>query len=301
MWEDCFKELERILKDNLEYRGLKNAFLEGELKKAAESLMEGDTVFIVTGFVIRDAAVGETDGPIGAVSLAGALKELGKEVIFITDIYSKNLLVKCAGARGICCPIKVIDHDVNRWFSLNLLKIYKPSHIISIERPGRAMDGKCYSMRGEDLSDIIPIMDPLFEEAARQGIKTIAIGDGGNEIGMGKIRGFVEDSVDKGKLICASFAADYLIVAGVSNWGAHALVASLSCLTGKSLLHDANTEIDMLKSIVEAGAVDGCTKKRAMTVDGLNLEENIKIFMALKDTVEKQFYQTRSELAPAKI
>lgn len=282
---DCFKVLEKVLKENLEYRGLKKAFLEGELKKAAESLIEGDTIFIVTGFVIRDAAVGETDGPIGAVSLAGALKELGKRVIFITDIYSQNLLKKCAEARGIRCSMEVINHDINMWVSLNLLNIYKPSHIISIERPGKAMDGKCYSMRGEDLSDIVPIMDTLFEEAARQGVKTIAIGDGGNEIGMGKIRHFVEDSVDKGKLICASFAADFLIVAGVSNWGGHALAAGLSCLAGKSLLHNINTEIAMLKSIVEAGAVDGCTKKRTMTVDGLSLEENIKVFLELKDAL----------------
>jgi len=301
MHQNHFEELEKILKDNLGNRGLKEAFLEGELKSAAESLLDGDTVFIVTGFVIKDAVVGETDGPIGAVSLAGALEQLGKNVLFITDMYSANMLKKCADVRGVTGPIEVINHDISRWLSQNLLKIYKPSHIIAIERPGKAMDGKCYSMRGEDLSDIVPIIDTLFEEAAEMGITTIGIGDGGNEIGMGKIRSSVIKSVPMGETICASFASDYLIVAGVSNWGAHALAAALSILAQRNLLHNINKELEMLRRLVEAGAVDGCTKKRTMTVDGLSLEENLKVFLALKDAVEEQIHQTRNVPAQARI
>jgi len=169
-----------------------------------------------------------------------------------------------------------------------IIDIYKPSHIIAVERPGKAQDGKCYSMRGEDISDIVPMMDELFEEARKVGITTIAVGDGGNEIGMGKVRSHVIDLIPNGKLICASFASDFLIVAGVSNWGAHALVASLSILSGINLLHDINTEILMLQKMVEAGAVDGCTKKKSMTVDGISLEENLNILMELKYVVHQK-------------
>ncbi|MPN63372.1 hypothetical protein SDC9_211130 [bioreactor metagenome] len=39
----------------------------------------------------------------------------------------------------------------------------------------------------------------------------------------------------------------------------------------------------MLKSAVDAGAVDGCTKKRSLTVDGLSLEDNLNAFMSIKN------------------
>jgi len=288
MHYDSFKIIEDILVNNMEQRGLKKAFLKGQLKKAAESLLEGDSIIIVTGFAIKDAAVGETDGPIGAVSLAGALEELGKKVVLNTDGFSGNILKSCIDVRGVRSTIEVINHDISTLHAQEIIDIYKPSHIIAVERPGKAMDGKCYSMRGEDISDIVPMMDELFEEAKKVGITTIAVGDGGNEIGMGKIRSHVIELIPNGKLICASFASDFLIVAGVSNWGAHALVASLSILSGINLLHDINTEILMLQKMVEAGAVDGCTKKKSMTVDGISLEENLNILMELKYVVHQK-------------
>ncbi|MEA4962928.1 DUF4392 domain-containing protein [Lutispora sp.] len=283
MHQGYFKELENILKANLGSRGLENAFLEGELKKAARSLMEGDTIFIVTGFMVKDAGIGETDGPIGAVSMAAALEELGKRVVLISDKYSGDILTQCSLARGVNAAMEIIGSHIGRQLSQRLLKEYKPSHIIAVERPGRAADGICYSMRGEDLSGLVPIMDDLFEEAKKAGVITIGIGDGGNEIGMGKIRPYIVNSVDKGELICAAFASDFLIAAGVSNWGGHALAAALSLLSHKMLLHDINTEIAMLKSAVDAGAVDGCTKKRSLTVDGLSLEDNLNAFMSIKN------------------
>lgn len=283
MHQGYFKELENILKANLGYRGMENAFLEGELKKAARSLIEGDTIFIVTGFMVKDAGIGETDGPIGAVSMAAALEELGKRVVLISDKYSGDILTQCSLARGVNAAMEIIGSHIGRQLSQRLLKEYKPSHIIAVERPGRAADGICYSMRGEDLSGMVPIMDDLFEEAKKAGVITIGIGDGGNEIGMGKIRPYIVNSVDKGELICAAFASDFLIAAGVSNWGGHALAAALSLLSHKMLLHDINTEIAMLKSAVDAGAVDGCTKKRSLTVDGLSLEDNLNAFMSIKN------------------
>ena len=260
--------------------------LEGELEGAASSLLKGKTILIVTGFVIRDTLTGETDGPIGALSLAGALEHLGKKVILITDEYSESLLYSCRKVRGLICPIEIIPAGSESLFCKRLLKKYKPTHVIAIERPGRTADGCCYSMRGEDLSDIVPNTDILFEEANNRGVITIAVGDGGNEVGMGKIRTYVIDSVYNGEKICAAVITDFLIIAGVSNWGGHALSAALSILTKIMLLHDKETEEKLLESIVEAGAVDGCTKKRTMTVDGLSLEDNLNILDLLRNTVE---------------
>lgn len=281
-----YNQLENIIRKNLIQRGMAGIELAGELERAAGSLLKGETVFIVTGFVIRAAMKGETDGPIGAVSMAEALDHLGKKVVFITDEYSKDILYSCCAVTGLTCPIEIVPICREALFFHKLLDEYKPTHVVAIERPGRGSDGRCYSMRGEDLSDIVPNTDILFEEACYQGITTIAVGDGGNEVGMGRIRPYVIDSLYNGRKICAAVATDFLIIAGVSNWGGHALAAALSIMAGEMLLHNTDIEEKLLENIIEAGAVDGCTKKGTMTVDGLSLEDNLDILELLRETAK---------------
>lgn len=287
MRENYYTKMEKIIRKNLEQRGMNGIELPGELKGAAESLLEGETILIVTGFVIRDVMTGETDGPIGAISLAGALEQLGKKVVLITDKYSERIMYGCLTEKQLSCTIEIISAGYERLFCRRILEKYKPTHAVAIERPGRALDGRCYSMKGEDLSDIVPNTDTLFEEAHEEGVVTIAVGDGGNEVGMGKISPYVTSYVNNGKKICAALVTDFLIASGVSNWGGHALAAALSILTGTMLLHDSETEAKLLESIVEAGAVDGCTKQRMMSVDGLSLEINLDILNLLRNTAEQ--------------
>lgn len=286
MNKEYYKQMEKIIRKNLEHRGLDGIGLEGELYRAAESLMGGGTILIVTGFVIRDAMQGETDGPVGAVSLAGALEQMGKKAVLVSDRYSRNILESCLEAKGLACPVEVIPSGNEGLLCRNMFERYRPTHIVAIERPGRAADGHCYSMRGEDITDVVPNTDILLEEAEARGAVTVAVGDGGNEAGMGKVRAYIIDSLYNGKRICAAASADYLIPAGVSNWGGHALAAALSIMDGRMLLHDGATEEKLLKRIVAAGAVDGCTKKRTLTVDGLSLEENLSVLNQLRDIVK---------------
>ncbi|GAA0180573.1 DUF4392 domain-containing protein [Clostridium sediminicola] len=281
--------MEKIIRKNLNRRGMDKINLFGEFEKGAIDLLSSTTVMIVTGFVIKDKLIGETDGPIGAISLASALEKLGKKVIIVTDKYSKNILFNCSLVKGVKAIIESVPYIEAEEFCYYLLEKYKPSHIVSIERPGRSDDGFCYSMRGEKLSDVVPNTDVLFQESMHLGITTLAVGDGGNEVGMGKVSSFVRESVEQGDIICASISTDYLIVAGVSNWGGHALCAALSILTSTMLLHDNEIEIEILKSMVNAGAVDGCTKRRTMTVDGISLEENIEILEKLRSVVKSYF------------
>lgn len=61
-------------------------------------------------------------------------------------------------------------------------------------------------------------------------MSTIGIGDGGNEIGMGKVHKRVVDGITNGRRIASSVTTDHLITAGVSNWGGSALVAAMAIL-----------------------------------------------------------------------
>jgi len=283
---DYFKKLEEIIRENLGSRGMDRVCLFGEMENAAMALIKADTIIVATGFVIKDKFAGETDGPLGAVSIANALHRLDKKVIMITDIYSKEMLRAALQLMGLKCPLEILVKGDEVNFCKSILRKYQPDCILSIERPGEAFDGKIYSMRGECLSDMIPSMDYLFREAKKRGLSTIGIGDGGNEIGMGKIKQYVVENIPKGDIISASFATNHLILAGVSNWGAHALVAAISLLVHEDLLYSSEKEVEILKAIVNEGAVDGLTKERTLTVDGISLEDNIRIFDTIKLIIE---------------
>ena len=65
--------------------------------------------------------------------------------------------------------------------------------------------------------------------------KTIGIGDGGNEIGMGTVPW--EELVRRlprkeASAIPCRIATDWNIIAGTSNWGAFALAAAVALLAG---------------------------------------------------------------------
>ena len=217
---------------------------------------------------------GETDGPPGALVLADALHKMGKEVALVTDQYSSFLL-----KAGLTCYANdlvihtISDHQETADDEmLQLIEAFTPEHSVAIERPGRALDGHSYSMRGEKLDHVIPQLDLLFDPPCDRPYVTTAIGDGGNEMGMGKVYDFIRCHVHLGKKIGCVTKADYVIPAGISNWAGYGLAAALSLLSRQNLLPPPGTERNVLEKMVQAGAVDGCTKKREVSVDGVPLD-----------------------------
>ncbi len=139
-----------------------------------------------------------------------------------------------------------------------------------------------HNMRGEIIDDVTPPLDELFEgiKAARPDVFTLGIGDGGNEIGMGcfpweQLRSAIQRG--PGAQIACRIATDEVITAGISNWGAYALIAAMGILDPKLPVReilDVDFEGDILKRLVaKAGAVDGVTLKREPTVDGVSSED----------------------------
>ena len=122
----------------------------------------------------------------------------------------------------------------------------------------------------------------LFAPAAHSNrLASIGIGDGGNEIGMGKIpHDTIVRNIPNGDLIHCRVATDHLIVAGVSNWGAYALAAGVALLREVELpaeLFDPERERAILQTMVDAGPlVDGVTNRQTATVDGLSWDEYVR-------------------------
>ena len=283
-----FDEIERIIQYNLSNRGLDKIQLHGQMENCVSSLSISNTAVIVTGFPVKSAGIGETDGPPGALALAYALEKLNKKVIIVTDNYTEALIQAGVKLLQLDAEIYIFEEGREEEQSEEIINKYKPEHIIAIERPGRSWDNKCYSMYGEDITSYCPNTDILFIKAKENNIPTSAVGDGGNELGMGKVKEIVKRDVKKGNLIFAQLETDNLVVAGVSNWGAFGICSGLSILNETALMLNENEYEELMNEIVRSGAVDGCSKEREVSVDGLSYEENLAVFSRLKELAEKE-------------
>ncbi len=143
----------------------------------------------------------------------------------------------------------------------------QPDAVVSIERPGFAADGRYYNMRGEDISDRAAIFDPFLDQAS---CPTIAIGDGGNEIGMGNIA----DTIATLDIAGSVTRCDELLVADVSNWGAYGLIALLAVWEQKDLLA-AVSPVGILDYLSVRGSVDGVTRENTVKLVCLQGHEAI--------------------------
>ena len=252
----------------------------GELEAAARSLAGATSVGLITGFFVPRGEVlaPETDGPVGTALLAAGLAACGVPARIAVD-------TPCAGAVRAAVaeagqPVTVDEVGVDDQTGLDgLLATWRGaflSHAISIERCGRSADGRPRNMRGVDVGNWTAPLDDLFLGGPWT---RLAVGDGGNEIGMGWLpAGLVARAVPNGETIACVTPCDHLVVAGVSNWGAYGLLAALAvvrpgwAMTLATFLGAAR-DLAVTRAVVEhAGAVDGVTALREATVDGFGPE-----------------------------
>lgn len=280
--------LRAAVQTGLSARGLPDRGAPAELAEAVGVLRSARSVVVTTGFCIPATMTGETDGPPGAAVLAAALARLGATVHVVTDRFSVDLVRACLSVRGAVTTdpgvssdaaaaqvtVSEVPHIGARAWCCELIARVRPDGVVSVERPGAAADGRPYSMRGEDLSAVSANTDALFTEAKRLAIPTIAVGDGGNELGMGRIRDLVCAGVPRGQLISAETEADIVITARVSNWGAYAIIAALELAVEAPLIHSPADEAALLRAVAELGGVDGVSLRAEPTVDGLSLAVN---------------------------
>lgn len=225
-------------------------------------------ILIGTGFPVVKTF--ETDGPVGAIALYEVFEKLGAT----PHIVCGRPLSRALAERYRVHEIRVGDHDRREQEALDALAHYKPEAIISIERPGQAADGEYYNMRGESISEHTACFDTFLNFAD---CPTIAIGDGGNEIGMGK----VADALKYLNIVPAATTCDELIVADVSNWGAYGIISFLSLWNGRDFLREI-VPLDILRYISGLGSVDGVTRVNRLTEDSLDVGEGESVLRELR-------------------
>ncbi len=251
-------------------RGLLEHMPAPDLDKAAELLEKAGRIVLVTGFPITGSNIGETDGPIGTVSLAAALQKAGKQVWILTDPLSDQLVgacCDCLSLRSQIPPVMVASAALEdgKAGCDALLELAQPDLIITLERPGKGRDGHFHNMRGQFIDHMTADTDSLLEA----GIPVISIGDGGNELGMGNYFDIIGRFVNHGELIAAEKCCTVPLAAGISNFWGWGLGALLSAIYKKDLMTTAFEEEALLEACVKAGGVDGVLKEAILSVDGL--------------------------------
>jgi len=248
---------------------VRRALTAGYCDRAANLILKNKgRVLIGTGFPVGGSF--ETDGPIGAIALYRVLERLGHEPIFgCAPPISKVL---AGDFRTLEVPI--LSWEATRPIVEVALAEIQPAVIVSIERPGVAKDGRYYNMRGKDISDSLAKFDLFFDLC---NCPTIGVGDGGNEIGMGNIY----DELAQLAIVPAVTRCDELVIATVSNWGVYGIIAAMSRELRQDLF-SLFDPVEIVRHLVDRGAVDGKTGVAECTEDGFPLTVGLSIIAQLR-------------------
>jgi hypothetical protein len=269
-------------------------------------------VYIITGFVLRSYEKAETDGPIGALALARALvvafdakpiivcpeEALGavERLAAVMGLHSSQALSDVQNS-SLTVGILVFSKEVGDALPVADLLIAnaRPDYAISIEAPGANEKGVYHNAVGLDVSALEAKSDLLFSTLQRSGVPTLAIGDLGNECGMGALKATIDQYIPYaaagsckcgcGGGIAAVTAADEVLTATVSNWGAYAISAALGYLTRNTdAIYTPELEDRALLAATEAGLID-VYGWRIPAVDGINATIITSIVTLMRECV----------------
>ncbi len=292
----------------------------GDLARASLAFLAAPSVLLLTGFPCRLASAqpAETDGPSGAVALAGAALALGKRAALATDECCAGALAAALASRGsaalaAACALHAFPPAADAGWALpgGALAARRAAlgaahaHTVAVERAGAAADGRCYTMRGLPM----PAVAPLDCLMAGPGVSSTGIGDGGNELGMGRALGAVRAGIPLGAQIACVTGCDNLVAAGCSNWGAWALAgaaeggarlglpvadgsgarsAALRAPARLRLLPTRQQEEALAEALAAAGVGDGVSGqvRPPGSVDGLPAAAHLAMLQQLRAAVD---------------
>ncbi|MDR1940267.1 MAG: DUF4392 domain-containing protein [Clostridiales bacterium] len=283
---------------------------------AAERLIglvkENDIVYIITGFVLLSHKKAEMDGIIGAMFIARALvKAFKAKPVIVCPEDNLEAVRRLSRVMGLHLyedieelkeyPVSMGVVTFTKYAgkakaqALQMLKTATPPVVISTEAPGANKKGVYHNATGLDVTKLEAKTDIFFKTAKEKGIPTIAIGDLGNEIGMGAIGGHINKYIPyaaEGRCRCgcgggiaADSAADDIITATVSDWGANALVAALAFLKGDhEILHGDEDQKRAIYTASESGMID-MYGWLIPSIDGFDIEINLAILRLMRECI----------------
>lgn len=285
-------------------------------KKLIKTVKPNDIVYVMTGFVLYPYACAETDGGVSSMLFCRSLvKALGAKPVIVCpqeSVRSVKALAACVGLHltfnlselnnsSVMMGAVVFTKDKSEAEiqAQYLLDFFTPKAVVSIECPGANEKGVYHNAVGLDVTALQAKQDVLFTKAQEKGILNIAIGDLGNEIGMGAISAHLSNYIPYaagGNCSCgcsagiaAATKADNIITATVSDWGCYALISIMAYL---------KEDIDVM--------LDGELLKRAMitacendlidmygwkipSVDGFGLELTVPLVSLMREMISQAF------------
>lgn len=285
-----------------------------------DALSEGDLVYLLTGFVLMPHQHGETDGMIGTVLLARALVLAfgARPVIFVPENNleaAKKLCYACGlhmyrsvdEVRNMPAAAAVIpftkDAAAAEAMADRFLSQGMPKAVIAVECPGANANGVYHNALGYDFTPYEAKQDALFLKCKQAGILNIAVGDLGNELGMGAIADHIRTYIPyagKGACSCgcgggllSAAAADHILTGTTSDWAVYGLIAALSYLCRDlDIMHTPELE----KKACEAGCAGGLVDMYGWlipSIDGFDPALNCGVVHLMRECVRNAMSHTQ--------
>lgn len=282
-------------------------------KKLIGTLKEGDLVYIMTGFVLLPFKKAEMDGIVSSLLLARALvKGFNVKPVIICPEDNIKAVENLAYVVGLHFHDNI--EDLKQYplslagitFTKNVKQAEKqadeliakglPGAVISIECPGANSVGVYHNAVGLNVTDLEAKQDILFTKLQHKGVLNIAIGDLGNELGMGTLKEHLEKYVPyaakdgcscgcKGGIL-ASVKADNIITATVSDWGCYGLIAALAYLKKDlNIMHTKEMQKDAMITASRSGMID-MYGDLIPAIDGFGVSMNSSIVNLMRECVE---------------
>lgn len=293
-------------------RGIHEVSGNDGARQAARALLFKERVVVCTGFNVGKDEKGnplpETDGPPGAVILGESMRTGGAEVTYVVDE---------TNAEAMRASLKVLNPEMSDDEINSFLHIFKAEHgteaadleaeeilkktgadaIVGVELPGVNSEGDMLNMRGISVKDANLPIYKVLDKAGEKNVLRVTVGDGGNEVGSGNWDG-VRKALN-GKEMQAVTKADLAVKSSVSNFGAlgiAALFMKFRGILGQFVTPEQYRQV--LEAGFQSGLIDGVTRSNepgtpnadgtAVTgVDGLSIEEHLKLLTRLVELVEQ--------------
>ena len=274
-----------------------------------KAVKPGDPVYILVGFVLLPHKVPEMDGSVSAILLARALVlAFGAKPILVCPGDSVPAFKKCASVVGLHV-YEDLDTAMELPLSLGIVAFTKdraaapaqakaladkipPAAVIAVEACGGNEKGVYHNAVGRDVTALEAKSDVLWNELRARGVTNVAIGDLGNEVGMGTIGAHIKKYVPftaPGECQCgcgggilAASCADNIITATCSDWGCYALMAALAYLKkDMNILHREEMESEVMRVLSRNGMID-MTGSLLPGVDGFDTRMNVGIVSLMR-------------------